>query len=138
VSITVYPVNDAPSFSFTASPPVDTVGKGSGPRVVLGWVTVSPGPANSTPPAVPPASESGQAVDFNGLVTNNNNALFSVQPAISPAGTLTYTPASNKSGVATVTVRIHDNGGTDNGHGGGGVDTSAPKTFTISVVPSLK
>jgi hypothetical protein len=139
VSITVYPVNDAPSFSFTAtSPPVDTVGKGSGPRVVPGWVTVSPGPANSTPAAVPPASESGQAVDFTGLVTNNNNALFSVQPAISPAGTLTYTPASNKSGVATVTVRIHDNGGTDNGHGGGGVNSSAPKTFTISVVPGLK
>jgi hypothetical protein len=135
VSITVYPVNDAPSFSFTATAPVvDTVSQNSGARVVPGWVTFSPGPADSTPPAVPsPASESGQAIDFTGLVTNNNNALFSVQPAISSSGTLTYTPKQGKTGVATVTVRIHDNGGTNNGHGGGGVDTSGPQTFTIVV-----
>ena len=74
-----------------------------------------------------PPNESGQAVDF--IVTNSNNALFSVQPAISPAGTLTYTPVAGASGVATVTVTLHDNGGTDNG----GVDVSAPQTFKITV-----
>ncbi len=44
-------------------------------------------------------------------------------------GTLTYTPAANANGSATVTVQIHDNGGTANG----GVDTSAAQTFTITV-----
>jgi hypothetical protein len=42
---------------------------------------------------------------------------------------LTFTPASNRVGVANVTVRLHDNGGTANG----GVDTSAPQSFTITL-----
>ena len=63
----------------------------------------------------------GQAVDF--IVTNNNNALFSTQPAVAANGTLTYTPAANANGSATVTVKIHDDGGTANG----GVDTARPR-----------
>ena len=74
-----------------------------------------------------PTDESAQTVSFT--VTNNNNALFSVQPAINAAGTLTFTSATNANGRATVTVIAQDNGGTVNG----GVDTSAPQTFTITV-----
>ena len=59
----------------------------------------------------------------------HNNGLFSAQPAVSSTGTLTYTPAANANGSATVSVQIHDNGGTANG----GVDTSAAQTFTITV-----
>jgi large repetitive protein len=62
-------------------------------------------------------------------VSNSNIALFSVQPAVAPNGTLTYTLAADKSGAATVTIKIHDNGGTLNG----GVDASADQTFTITV-----
>ena len=69
----------------------------------------------------------GQALNF--IVSNNNNALFSVQPAIAANGTLTYTPAANANGSATVTVQVHDDGGVANG----GVDTSAAQTFTINV-----
>src|SRR5205085_1566706 len=60
---------------------------------------------------------------------NTNNALFSVQPSISAAGVLTFTPAPNAFGTATVNVNLQDNGGTANG----GVDTSATMTFTITV-----
>ena len=74
-----------------------------------------------------PANEAGQALNF--IVSNNNNALFSVQPAVAANGTLTYTPAANANGSATVTVQVHDNGGVANG----GVDTSAAQTFTITV-----
>ena len=63
------------------------------------------------------------------VVTTTNNALFAVRPAMSATGTLTYTPAANANGAATVTVQLHDNGGTANG----GVDTSAAQTFTITV-----
>ena len=80
---------------------------------------ISPGPAN----------ESAQTVAFT--VTNDNNALFSVQPAINADGTLTFTPALNMSGSATVTVVAQDDDGTNNG----GVDTSAAQTFTITVTP---
>ena len=54
-----------------------------------------------------------------------------MQPAISASGTLTYTPAPNANGSASVTVKLHDNGGVADG----GVDTSAPQTFTIAIAP---
>ena len=53
-----------------------------------------------------------------------------MQPAVSASGALTYTPGPDANGVATVSVWIHDNGGTANG----GVDTSTVQTFTITVV----
>src|SRR5262249_22013356 len=115
VTITVDAVNDAPSFTKGAD---QTVLEDAGAQSVTGWATsISAGPA----------SESGQAVNF--IVSNDNSALFSVQPAISVTGTLTYTSAANASGSAIVTVQLHDNGGTANG----GVDTSAAQTFTITV-----
>ncbi|TMG00287.1 MAG: tandem-95 repeat protein, partial [Chloroflexi bacterium] len=117
VTITVNPVNDIPRFTKGAD---QTVNEDSGAHTALGWATnLSTGPAN----------EGGQTLAF--IVGNDNNGLFSSQPAISSTGTLTYTPATQASGVATITVQIHDNGGTANG----GVDTSAPQTFMITVNP---
>ena len=118
VSITVTPVNDAPSFT---KGPDQTVLEDAGVQQVAWATNVSAGPAN----------ESSQVLDF--IVSNNNNALFSVQPALSATGRLTYTLAPNKNGSATVTVRLHDNGGTAEGHGA--MDTSAPQVFTITVNP---
>ncbi|HYG78294.1 MAG TPA: autotransporter-associated beta strand repeat-containing protein [Planctomycetota bacterium] len=116
VSITVTAVNDVPSF--TASN--QTVLEDSGPHTVAGWANaISAGPAD----------EAAQALNFT--VSNNNNALFSVQPAVSANGTLTYTLAVNANGVATLSVQISDDGGTANG----GVDTSAVQTFTLTVTP---
>ena len=115
VNVTVSAVNDAPSFTKGAN---ETVAEDSGPQTVPGWASgISAGPAD----------ESGQAVDF--LVSTNNDPLFSVAPGVSPNGALTYKPAANASGTATVTVRAHDNGGTANS----GVNTSAEQTFTITV-----
>ena len=53
-------------------------------------------------------NESTQVLTFG--VTNNNNALFSTQPAIDATGNLTYTPAANANGLATVTVILKDDG----------------------------
>ena len=110
------PVNDAPSFTKGANQTV--LDEDAGAQSVSGWATaISAGPTN----------QSGQTVDF--IVSNTNNALFGVQPAVSPTGTLTFTPTANANGSATVSVQIHDNGGVLNG----GVDTSAAQTFTITV-----
>jgi VCBS repeat-containing protein len=115
VTITVNSVNDVPSFTKGSN---QTVNEDAGAQSVTSWATaISAGPAN----------ESSQTVDF--VVSNDNNGLFSVQPAVSATGTLTYTPQANANGSATVTIQIHDNGGTANG----GVDTSAAQTFTITV-----
>ncbi len=117
VSLTTDGFNHAPSFNKGAD---QTVLENSGPHSIVGWATaVSAGPG-----------EPSQTVNF--VATNDNNALFSQQPAIDASGALTYTPAPETIGVATVTVRLHDDGGTANG----GIDTSAPQTFTITVTPS--
>ncbi len=63
------------------------------------------------------------------IVTNNNNALFSVQPAISPTGQLTYQVAQYVNGTAVVTVVLRDSGGNvlpDR-------NSSDPISFTITV-----
>jgi Domain of unknown function (DUF4082)/Bacterial Ig domain/Bacterial Ig-like domain (group 3)/Calx-beta domain/Cadherin-like domain/Purple acid Phosphatase, N-terminal domain len=115
VTIHVLAVNDAPDFVKGANQAVD---EDAPAQTVAGWASsISAGPAN----------ESGQLLDF--VVSADAPSLFAVQPAISPSGTLTYTPAANASGIATVTVKVHDNGGTAND----GVDTSAAQTFTISI-----
>jgi VCBS repeat-containing protein len=117
VTLTMVSANDAPSFTKGAD---QTVLEDCGPQTVSGWATsMSAGPAN----------EAGQTLDF--VVTNDNKDLFAVQPAIATDGTLIFTPAPNQNGSATVTVMLHDNGGMANG----GVDTSAPQTFTIGVSP---
>jgi len=114
-SFTVTAVNDAPAFTKGAN---QTVSEDAGAQTVNGWATgISAGPAN----------ESGQSLAFQ--VGNDNNGLFAVQPAINATtGDLTYTPADDANGSATVTVILQDNGGTANG----GQDTSAPQSFTIT------
>ncbi|MEK0188448.1 Calx-beta domain-containing protein, partial [Microcoleus anatoxicus] len=115
-TITVNPVNDAPSFvkGFDR-----TVNRNAGPQTVTGWATaISPGPAN----------ESGQSVNFQ-VVGNDNTGLFSVAPAIDSLGQLTFTPAPGKTGNATITINLKDSGGIDNS----GVDTSPNQTFNINV-----
>src|SRR5207237_10032937 len=113
-NINVTAVNDVYSFSLHADLPIF---EDSGLHTVNGWATaISPGP-----------SEGGQIVHFN--VSNNNNALFSVQPAVYATGNLTYTLAANANSTALVTINIQDDGGTANG----GIDQSANQTFNINV-----
>jgi hypothetical protein len=90
----------------------------AGAQTVAGWATgISPGPAN----------ESSQSVTFD--VSADNLGLFAVQPAVASDGKLTYTPAGDANGTATLTVKVVDNGGTANG----GVDTSPAQPVTITV-----
>ncbi|MFL5493853.1 MAG: Ig-like domain-containing protein [Gemmatimonadales bacterium] len=119
VTITVNPVNDAPAFTKGAD---QSAGPLSGPQSIPGWATaLSPGPSN----------ESGQILSFE-TSTDGDGAFFTL-PAVSSAGTLTYTPSPFQliTVAVTVTVRVHDDGGTSNG----GVDASDPQTFTITIGP---
>ncbi|XZE35110.1 tandem-95 repeat protein [Pirellulaceae bacterium SH501] len=116
VVINVTAVNDKPVISPALSN--QTVGEDAGPQTVPGFLNFTPGPAN----------ESGQTATLQSVTTSATpNDLFAVAPAIS-GGTLTYTPAAGKSGSATVTVVIKDNGGTADG----GEDTTTV-TFNITV-----
>ena len=105
--INVTNINDAPSFTPGAN---QTVNEDAGAQSVSSFITaISAGP-----------SEGSQTLTFN-IVSNTNGALFSSSPAIASNGTLTYTPAANTSGMATITYNLQDNGGTANG----GVDITA-------------
>ena len=118
VSLTIAAVNDAPSF--TAGPD-QTASFGAGPQTVPGWATaISAGPGD----------ESGQTLNF--IVSTSDNTQFSALPAIDPAtGALTFTPApaGAPGTTVTVTVHLHDDGGTANA----GQDTSPPQQFTITL-----
>ncbi len=113
--ITVTPVNDAPAFTKGVN---QTVDEDAGAQSVAGWATgISAGP-----------SEAGQGVTFV-IDSNDNSTLFSAGPTVASDGTLTFTPAANKNGVANITLYVQDDGGTANG----GDDTSDPQTFVITV-----
>jgi hypothetical protein len=116
ISVTVAEVNEAPSFMAGGN---QRVTMNAGPVAVSSWATVISDAAN------PPS----ETLSF--VVTGDTNpSLFAVAPTVNPAtGTLTFTPAPNQSGKATITVVLENSGGTANG----GQNTSAPQTFTIEV-----
>ncbi len=116
-TITVTGVNDPPSFTKGINP---TVLEDAGAQSITGWATaISTGPPD----------EAGQAVNF--VLDAGTPDLFSSGPAISPTGTLTFTPAANAVGTSTISVFLHDNGGTANG----GDDTSLTQTFAVTMAP---
>src|SRR5215208_4674699 len=116
VSVTVDAVNDAPSFT---RGPDQTTDEDAGAQSIPDWASAISAGSN----------ESGQTVDFQ--LSNDNNGLFAAggQPSVAPNGTLTYTPAADKNGSATVTIKAKDSGGTAND----GQDESAEQSFTINV-----
>ncbi|MCA9228691.1 MAG: tandem-95 repeat protein, partial [Planctomycetales bacterium] len=117
-TITVRPLNDPPSFALLGNV---TVAEESGPYQADGFASaILPGPLGAV-------DELGQLVTFN--VTNNNNGLFSAQPAIDSAGRLTFTPAADAFGAAVVTVVGRDTGSNEAPNS----NTTSPRTFTISI-----
>ncbi|MBW8883856.1 MAG: tandem-95 repeat protein, partial [Planctomycetia bacterium] len=115
VVMTVAPVNDAPSFM--KGPDLHLTDE-SGPQSYPLWATnVSAGPAN----------EAGQSLHF--LITTDQAGLFAAGPSASHAGELTFTPAANTSGTATVIIALIDDGG----RASDGIDFSQPQIFQISI-----
>ncbi|MDH3617441.1 MAG: Ig-like domain-containing protein [Nitrosopumilus sp.] len=115
-SISIDPVNDEPSFTTSDQ----SVGENEGPVSVLGFATFNPGATD----------EAAQTATY--FTSNDNNGLFSTQPAVSPDGTLNFEPTADTFGSALVTISVQDNGGTANG----GDDTSPDQTFSITVNPT--
>ncbi len=121
-TITVNAVNDAPTFQLGANP---SVAEDAGPQTIPGFAfNFQPGPVTAT-------DEAGQTlVGYTLTATGTTGGLtFSAAPALSNAGTLTFTADSNSSGTATF-----DAVATDSGSGTPpNVNQSAPISFTITV-----
>ena len=121
LTISVTPLNDPPGFVLGND---ITLQEDSGPYSAI-FVTSITGAEgqNSTPPTG--TDEPLGRVQFE--VTNNNNALFSVQPSIDSNGRLVFTPAENASGIVEVYVVGVDDGASTPPN----TNRSAAKTFTI-------
>lgn len=116
MTISIVDVNDAPSFT----PGGDvTVAEDSG-AYDAAWAT-----------ALSDGDDGSQTLTFE-ITANDNPALFSASPVldiVAGVGHLRFTPAADANGVASLTVVLRDDGGTDND----GVDASAPVSFDITV-----
>lgn len=104
VTLVVGPVNDAPQFTKGAN-----VSSAEDTAYSAAWASaIGPGPNES------------ETTSFT--ITNSSNAMFAVQPTVSAAGVLSYTPAPNMCGSVNATATLTD---------AYGASTSA--TFTINV-----
>jgi len=110
--------NTAPTF--TATDPVPSE-EDSGDTYRLNWAAFDPGDPTETDQT---ATHTVSQV--------SNPSLFAVPPSVSADGLLSYRAAPDAYGTSTFEVVVKDSGGTANG----GIDTSAPQTFTITVHPS--
>jgi hypothetical protein len=119
-SITVNSVNDAPDFTIGAN---QTIAAGATAQAITGWAQNFQ------------ANDSKQSLSGYEIVSNNRSDLFKDAITIDWFGNLRFNPVADlitgTGGVATIGVRVRDNGGTANG----GMDVSAVKTFTITVNP---
>lgn len=130
-TILVQDVNDAPGFSIPS--PIISIQEDLESSPLPGFLTnIVAGPPTASDEIGPP----GQAVSF--IVRALDPTRFSVQPQITPDGTLSYDLAPNvnliNSGPILVEVIAQDDGpATDSRPGIPDVHRSAPQTFTISV-----
>jgi hypothetical protein len=120
-TIQVQALNDPPGFSLQGN--LNHAAGTSGAQNVPGFVgNFSSGPAD----------ESNQAVTtvLLNLVSDPHGVL--VNASLAANGTLSYN-LSGRGGTATLQARVRDDGGTADG----GVDTSAPQTFQITVASGV-
>lgn len=112
VFVNLTPVNDPPTFTKGLD---ISVAEDAGAQTRGSWATVT---SKGGP------DESAQTVEF--IITDNDNpGLFSVLPAVSPNGTLTFTSAPDKNGDATIKLKLKDIDGAESGI----------QTFNIEVTP---
>jgi hypothetical protein len=116
-TITVDAVNGAPGF--VAGGDVAAL-EDAGAQTVAGWASaIDDGDPEQT-----------QTLGF-AISANSNPALFAAGPSIdATTGDLSYTPAPDANGTATLSVVLGDDGGTANG----GNDTSAPQSFSLTII----
>ncbi len=122
------PVNDAPLFTIPTAEiaVIEDVEQFQGTTLtrIPGFATnIATGPASAT-------DETNQTLSFN-IIDVSSPELFSVAPAISPTGELSFKTAANRNGKSVVIVRLVDSGAFDAPND----NDSDRQTFTISITP---
>lgn len=115
-SITVEQVNDPPDFTMVNSS--INIGHVAGVHHFPNWLqSISTGPADET-------IQSWQII-----TTTQADTVFTSLPSISSDGTLSFAVQPNTQAIVTITVRIQDDGGIDNG----GNNTSRSQSITLYI-----
>ncbi|MCX6871923.1 MAG: Ig-like domain-containing protein, partial [Verrucomicrobia bacterium] len=121
VTISITAVNDAPVAVIPGLVNI-TVDENSGKYTKSGFATSASAGASN---------ESSQKTSYVVVLNSGGASLFAEAPTISEDGTLSFVPAAEKNGTATLTVFVKDDGGVANG----GVDTavanSGSGSFTV-------
>ena len=113
-TVTVTPINAPPTLNPIPSP--GTIPENSGPQTVP--ISGISGGASASQILTVTAASSNTGLIPNPTVTYNSP---------DTTGYITYTPAANISGTATITVTVTDNGGTANGG-----QNTVSQTFTVT------
>ncbi len=116
-TVTVNPVNDAPTLDTIADPVA--ILEGSGAQTV-NFAGTSAGPNETQALTVSAVSSNPSLIPNPAVTYTSANA----------TGSLTFTPIADQFGSATITVTVRDDGGTANG----GVDQFV-RTFNVTVTP---
>ena len=117
-TITVDPVNDAPTLDAIADPAAILE---DAAQQMVSLAGIGSGAANETQVLTVTATSDNTAVILDPVVTYTS---------ADATGTLAYTPGAGESGTAVITVTVMDDGGVVNG----GIDT-VMRTFTVEVLP---
>ena len=122
VTLTILPVNDAPSFSTGQTHLITDPGV---PELLNSWATeMSPGPTN----------EATQSTVFVVTLTDVPNGFFSSFPTVSnTTGDLSFALAEGASGMAEISITLRDDGGIDNG----GINEAKPVSVFIQASDAI-
>jgi VCBS repeat-containing protein len=124
ITINISPINDPPVFTSGGNV---AVLEDSAPYSAV-WATgIAAGPQSAVDELTGPTA---QTVSFD--VTTTNASMFSVQPAVSPSGQLTFTLAKDANGQVAVIVTAVDSGLASPPPNN---NRSRPVTFTLTVDP---
>ena len=125
INVTVEPVNDAPGAALAAR----NIAAKPGETVTVNAVVAEFHPNGATPSD---QDESGQSMSSIQVKTDRPE-LFATQPSVDGSGTLQFqlTDSVNEGEVASIELKVRDDGGTANG----GTDTSEPYRITVTAGP---
>nr|MBA4150764.1 VCBS repeat-containing protein [Verrucomicrobiota bacterium] len=119
VTVTVKPVNQAPSFTLTTT------------RIEVPSSAALQTVPNAASGISAGANEPEQTVKF--VITGAPKSFFSVTPSMTEDGTLTFKPAHMAVGTNVVQIRLQDDGSTANG----GANSSPTQELEIVVLPNV-
>ncbi len=132
-TVTVLPaVNDAPTFVKGADV---TVSQNTGGQTVFAWATdISAGLVGTAVTSFTPTATTITGVDASSNAVTTAGAFFSAAPTVNATtGDLKFTIATGVTGTAVYNLTATDNGGTT----GGGIETSAAQSFSITVIAGV-